>query len=131
MHMAIIIPKEIMPVFIRYVARASMFRDFFVLDRCKYSERFQKMQAPEKEKPRTFSVRGFFECCGTQRDPCVETGWVREHLPPPSSLRVYARRSISSMPWRVAAPRRIVRQKRLTSSREAPFNRRSSSVPIN
>lgn len=44
---------------------------------------------------------------------------------------VYCLRSISSIPFRVAAPRRMVRQKRLSSSRTVPLSRRSSSVLIN
>ena len=54
-RLGFIIPQEIMPVFIRYVARASMFRDFFVLDRCKYRKRFQEMQDlranPQRKAP--------------------------------------------------------------------------------
>lgn len=40
-------------------------------------------------------------------------------------------RSISSMPFRVPAPRSIVRQKSRSSSRTVPFRRRSRIVPIN
>ena len=40
-------------------------------------------------------------------------------------------RSISSMPFRVAAPRSIVRQKSRSSSRTVPFRRRSRIVLIN
>ena len=71
------------------------------------------MSFPGVKKPRS-SAAGFG--CGAFLQAYCETHGLR---------------SISSMPFRVPAPRSIVRQKSRSSSRTVPFRRRSRIVLIN
>lgn len=97
---------------------------------------------PQARGPQALKLRGnprlrFAEVCG----PRASGGHVvsgRKKAPQPNCgafLQAYCEthglRSISSMPFRVPAPRSIVRQKSRSSSRTVPFRRRSRIVFIN
>lgn len=97
---------------------------------------------PQARGPQALKLRGnprlrFAEVCG----PRASGGHVvpgRKKAPQfgcGAFLQAYCEthglRSISSMPFRVPAPRSIVRQKSRSSSRTVPFRRRSRIVLIN
>ena len=97
---------------------------------------------PQARGPQALKLRGnprlrFAEVCG----PRASGGHVvsvRKKAPQfgcGAFLQAYCEthglRSISSMPFRVPAPRSIVRQKSRSSSRTVPFRRRSRIVFIN
>lgn len=97
---------------------------------------------PQARGPQALKLRGnprlrFAEVCGPRASGShVVSG--RKKAPQfgcGAFLQAYCEthglRSISSMPFRVPAPRSIVRQKSRSSSRTVPFRRRSRIVLIN
>mgnify|MGYP003375346328 FL=1 len=91
---------------------------------------------PQARGPQALKLRGnprlrFAEVCG----PRASGGHVVSGRKKAPQLQAYCEthglRSISSMPFRVPAPRSIVRQKSRSSSRTVPFRRRSRIVFIN
>ena len=97
---------------------------------------------PQARGPQALKLRGnprlrFAEVCGP-RASCGHVVSGRKKAPQfgcGAFLQAYCEthglRSISSMPFRVPAPRSIVRQKSRSSSRTVPFRRRSRIVFIN
>ena len=97
---------------------------------------------PQARGPQALKLRGnprlrFAEVCGP-RASGGHVGSGRKKAPQfgcGAFLQAYCEthglRSISSMPFRVPAPRSIVRQKSRSSSRTVPFRRRSRIVLIN
>lgn len=105
---------------------------------------------PQARGPQALKLRGnprlrFAEACGPRtgaetplRRPAVMSFPDVKKAPQfgcEAFLQAYCEthglRSISSMPFRVPAPRSIVRQKSRSSSRTVPFRRRSRIVLIN
>ena len=97
---------------------------------------------PQARGQQALKLRGnprlrFAEVCGPRASGGHVVSW-RKKAPQfgcGAFLQAYCEthglRSISSMPFRVPAPRSIVRQKSRSSSRTVPFRRRSRIVLIN
>lgn len=115
----------------------------------RYRGRPGRAGLPQARGPQALKLRGnprlrFAEVCGPRADGdafAASGGHVvsgRKKAPQfgcGAFLQAYCEthglRSISSMPFRVPAPRSIVRQKSRSSSRTVPFRRRSRIVLIN
>ena len=101
----------------------------------RYRGRPGRAGLPQARGPQALKLRGnprlrFAEVCGRRRlcgvrRPCRFRAFLQAYC------ETHGLRSISSMPFRVPAPRSIVRQKSRSSSRTVPFRRRSRIVLIN
>ena len=115
----------------------------------RYRGRPGRAGLPQARGPQALKLRGnprlrFAEACGPRtgaetplRRPAVMSFPGAKKAPQYKSAgllhgcETHGLRSISSMPFRVPAPRSIVRQKSRSSSRTVPFRRRSRIVFIN
>lgn len=103
----------------------------------RYRGRPGRAGLPQARGPQALKLRGnprlrFAEVCGPRADGdafAASGGHVVSGLL--HGCETHGLRSISSMPFRVPAPRSIVRQKSRSSSRTVPFRRRSRIVLIN